>query len=102
MTYGQSVKTTILAALPAATLSDSSMHAYDYRPLGSHSLWGSEVCPFDLAPRWLTSPSEVSTSLVSASSAGLESLRHTVKLFGTVKARAVVICISRAHNHLLL
>ena len=77
------------------------MHAYDGRPLGVHSLWESEVCPFNLAPRWLTSPSEVSTNFVSASSAWSrsKSLRHTVKLFGTVKARAVVICISHAHSY---
>lgn len=78
----------------------SLMHAFDDRPLGPHSLRASEVCPFNLVSRWLASPSEVSANLVSASSAGSESLRHTVKLFGTVKARAFVICITHAYSYL--
>ncbi|EIE21271.1 hypothetical protein COCSUDRAFT_43570 [Coccomyxa subellipsoidea C-169] len=60
------------------------------RPLGAHSVWGSEECPFDLAPRWLTSPSEVSVNLASARSGSLTDLLpftlcQTVKVFGTVK-----------------
>lgn len=65
------------------------------RPLNYESTWGSEECPFELAPRWLTSPSEVSVNLVSTSSAGHPdrvgkcpwALRQTVKQFGTVKVR---------------
>ena len=61
--------------------------------MNDKSLWGSVECPFELAPRWLTAPHEVSVDLVSASSPGTLSLvesyaltlRHTVKQFGTVK-----------------
>ena len=63
--------------------------------MNDKSLWGSVECPFELAPRWLTAPHEVSVDLVSASSPGTLSLvesyaltlRHTVKQFGTVKVR---------------
>ena len=63
------------------------------RPLNSQSLWGSEHCPFELAPRWLTSPSDVSVNLRSANLAQALmtkparplALRQTVKQFGTVK-----------------
>lgn len=69
------------------------------RPLNAESMWGSEESPFDLAPRWLGAPAEVSVNLGSALSAadtfadkaeGLSrframAVRHTAKQFGTVK-----------------
>ena len=66
------------------------------RPVGDDldNVWGSEECPFDLAPRWLTPPSEVSVNLASARSAassdkeGPLNLRQMVKLFATNKVAA--------------
>lgn len=55
------------------------------------NMWGSEECPFELAPRWLTPPNEISFALTSASSvrclhgSALYKMRQTVKLFATVK-----------------
>ncbi|BDA51070.1 probable leucine-zipper-like transcriptional regulator 1 at N-terminal half [Coccomyxa sp. Obi] len=77
------------------------------RPLGGspENVWGSSECPFDLAPRWLTAPLEVSVNLASASSAnqrlkGPVNLRQTVKRFGTVKAAVEYFKLCKPCVHL--
>ncbi|CAL8466185.1 g5721 [Coccomyxa elongata] len=77
------------------------------RPLGgnAHNVWGSTECPFDISPRWLNCPCEISVNLASASSAvqRLEepvSLRQIVKQFGTIKAAVEYFKLCQPQVHL--
>ncbi|BDA51072.1 probable leucine-zipper-like transcriptional regulator 1 at N-terminal half [Coccomyxa sp. Obi] len=77
------------------------------RPFGGDpgNVWGSMECPFDVAPRWLNVPLEVSVNLASASSAVQRaedpvSLRQTVKHFGTVKAAVEYFKLCQPQVHL--
>ncbi|EIE21270.1 hypothetical protein COCSUDRAFT_57173 [Coccomyxa subellipsoidea C-169] len=62
------------------------------RPLTDQGFWGSGCRPFELTPRWLTSPCEVSANLIASrpdeSQNQPGTMRHVVKQLGTAKAAA--------------